>query len=107
MGKIKRIKVFQLAKFQAILLTLIGLICGVLYSFGGLIIDTLVSAGILSSTTMSTPGLSYGTILAFGALVGMPLIFGVSGFILGLFEAVLYNLTAKWFGGFKIALANE
>ena len=52
MGKIKRIKVFQLAKFQAILLTLIGLICGVLYSFGGLIIDTLVSAGILSSTTM-------------------------------------------------------
>ena len=32
---------------------------------------------------MGTPGLSYGTILAFGALLGMPLIFGGLGVLLG------------------------
>jgi len=38
----------------------------------------------------------------FGALVGMPVIFATFGFILGLVEALLYNLFAKWFGGIEL-----
>jgi hypothetical protein len=102
MNKIKKIGVFSFARFQAILAGLIGLVCGILYSFGGLIIDVLVSLAILSPISMETPGLSYGTVLAFGALIGIPVIFMVAGFILGLMEAILYNLFAKWFGGLKI-----
>ncbi|MCF7560137.1 DUF3566 domain-containing protein [Sabulilitoribacter multivorans] len=102
MEKIKRIGVFSFAKFQTLLGGLIGLVLGILYSFGGLIIDMLVSWDILSATTMETPGLSYGTILAFGALIGMPAIFAVAGFFLGILEAILYNLFARWFGGVKI-----
>lgn len=49
----------------------LGLACGVLYSVGGLIYDLL------------TVGLNWGTAMAFGAVVGMPLIFGAFGFILG------------------------
>ena len=79
--------------------TLLGLLAGVFYSFGGLIIDTLVSLGVLSPERMSTPGLSYGTILAFGALIGMPLIFAVFGFFAGLVEAILFNSFASFFGG--------
>jgi len=49
----------------------VGLVCGVAYAFGGLVHD------------LSTTGLSVGTALAFLALVGMPLGFGLLGFLLG------------------------
>jgi hypothetical protein len=47
----------------------VGLLCGVLYSFGGLVVDSL------------TTGLNWGTMMAFMALVGMPIIFGTFGFL--------------------------
>lgn len=100
MKKIKKIGILSFAKFQAVLGVLIGLVCGILYSFGGLIIDAIVTIGWMTST--ETPGLSYGTVLAFGALIGMPIIFAGAGFLLGIVEAILYNIFAKWFGGLKI-----
>jgi len=99
----KKIKVFAFAKFQAVLMALLGLLAGMIYSFGGLIIDVSVSLDWM--THSSTPGLSYGTILAFGALLGMPLIFAVVGFIGGILEAILFNLFAKWLS--KISLNFE
>jgi len=92
--------VLSLSKLQAVLGSLFGLFLGIIYSFGGLIIDTLVSSDLISSS--ETSGLSYGTILAFGALIGMPLIFGVLGFMLGLIEAIFYNFFARKFGGLKV-----
>jgi hypothetical protein len=100
MTKIKKIKPFSLAKFQAVLFALLGLVAGIVYSFGGLAIDTLVTLGWV--TTTETPGLSYGTVLAFGALIGMPGIGMITGLIVGFVSAILYNLFAKWFGGLTI-----
>ena len=60
MARSKKIKVLSFAIFQGFLGTLLGLIAGICYSFGGLIIDVLVSMGWV--TTSETPGLSYGTI---------------------------------------------
>ncbi len=102
MKHLKRIKIFQFALFQSILMGLIGILCGILYSFGGLLIDALVSLGILSPEMMSTQGLSFGTILAFGALIGMPVIFAIAGFLLGIVESFLYNTYTNWFGSLKI-----
>lgn len=102
MKKLKKLKIFPFALFQAFLFLLIGVIFGVLYSFGGLIIDTLVSTNVLSAKKMETPGLSYGTILAFGALIGMPLIGAAIGFLSGIVEAILYNIFTNIFGGLKI-----
>ncbi len=102
MKPIKRLKLFPFACFQAFLGLLIGLLCGILYAFGGLLIDIGVSLGLLSPEAMSTPGLSVGTLLAFGALLGMPLIFAGIGFLLGAIGAILYNLYAICFGGLKI-----
>lgn len=94
-----RIGIFSFAKFQAFLFSLVGLLAGIIYSFGGLVIDTLVSLGLMTSD--ETAGLSYGTILAFLALIGMPLIFGIVGFLAGIVEAFLYNKVVKWFRIFK------
>ena len=102
MKTIRKLNVFQFALFQAFLLFLIGVLCGILYSFGGLIIDSMVSLGWLSPEKMETPGLSYGTVLAFGALIGMPLIGAGIGFATGIIEAILYNIYAYFFRGIKL-----
>ncbi|WP_430931451.1 hypothetical protein [Saccharicrinis sp. 156] len=100
MEKIKKIGVFSFGRFHAVLGGHIGLVCGVLYSFGGLIVDVLVTMNWMVST--ETPGLSFGTVLAFGALIGMPLLFSAAGFIWGMIGAVLYNISVKWFGGINL-----
>lgn len=92
--------VFKLIRLQTILGALLGLFCGLLYSVGGLVLDTLVSLNWINST--ETPGLGIGTILAFGALIGMPLIFGLAGGVLGAIEGLLYQLAQKWLGPFKL-----
>lgn len=88
-----------LAKLQAVIMAALGLVAGILYSFGGLIMDALVSAGWLDSS--STSGLSLGTLLAFGALVGMPALFAIAGFAAGAIGATLFNIVAPWFGGIQ------
>ena len=102
MAKVKKIEMLSFGKLQAIIMLIVGLLAGIVYSFGGLIIDIFVSLSWITSS--ETPGLSYGTVLAFGALIGMPLIFAIFGFIFGLIEAFIYNLVARWFGGIEIKL---
>jgi hypothetical protein len=102
MVQCNKIRVFDFAKFQAIFASLLGLVAGLFYSFGGLVIDVLVSSEILSNITYGTSGLSYGTVLGFGALLGVPLIFAFVGGVLGLFEALLYNVYVKWFDAIEI-----
>lgn len=102
MSKLKKIKVLSLAKLQAVIMTIAGLISGILYSFGGLLIDVLVSIGWVSPESASTPGLSFGTVLAFGALIAMPIIFAICGFLAGAIGAFLYNIFGRWFGGIEI-----
>ncbi len=90
-----KINPLEFAKFQALLFGLLGLLAGILYSFGGLIIDLLVTLGMIVPEVASTPGLSRGTLLAFGALFGMPVICALIGFIVGPVEAMMYNLVRK------------
>ena len=86
------IGVLSVATRQAALMAVIGLVAGFLYSFGGAAIDALVTAGLITSS--STPGLSWGTALAFLALIGMPVYFAVFGFAAGAIGAFLYGLVA-------------
>lgn len=102
MEVLNRIGVRSAARFSVAGGVVLGLIAGIIYSFGGAIIDILVSAGWVTSD--ETPGLSSGTALAFGALLGMPVIGGVTGFVAGAFGAWLYNLVASRVGGVKINL---
>ena len=84
------IGVFSVAARQAALMAVVGLLAGFVYSFGGAAIDVLVTAGVITSG--STPGVSWGTALAFLALIGMPVYFAVFGFAAGAIGAFLYGL---------------
>jgi hypothetical protein len=90
MARLKRLGVLFFAKLQGIVMAFVGLIAGILYSFGGAIYELLT--GTLNS----------GTALAFFALIGIPLLFGVVGFVAGAIEAVLYNFVVRWFGGIEV-----
>ena len=89
--------ILSITKLQTYLLALVGLLLGFLYSFGGLLVDTLVTMGLVDGAIAGTPGLSYGTLLAFGALIGMPAIGAVAGFLLGIAEGILYTAVKKYF----------
>lgn len=97
MHTIKKLKILSFAKFMTLIGALIGMLFGIIYSFGGLMIDIMVSMDWLS--TSETPGLSEGTLLAFGALIGMPLIGALAGCVTGLVAAPLYNRYTRHFSG--------
>ena len=69
----------MLAKCMAFL----GVFLGLLYSFGGLIVDLL------------TVGLNWGTAMAFGALIIMPIALGTVGFICGLISHLIMGFIKK------------
>ncbi len=105
MVKIKKIRVMSLAKLQGAMAAFIGLVAGILYSFGGALLDVLVSMGWISSA--ATTGVGYGTALAFLAIIGMPIMFGIVGFVAGLIAAGLYNLVAQRVGGVEVDLEQQ
>ena len=82
--------ILSLARIQAYLLGLIGLILGLIYAIGGLIYDSFVTLQWISSSSSS--GLSPGTLFAFGAIVGMPIAFALMGYIMGIVEAACHKI---------------
>lgn len=100
MATLDTVGVLSSAKLLAALMGFVGFVAGILYSFGGATIDVLVSKGWIISA--ETPGVGWGTALAFLALIGMPIIFASCGLIAGTIGAVLYNLVASRVGGIEM-----
>lgn len=68
-------------------------------------------AGLMGALgALANSGSHNNPIAAFGAIgviliaILIPIFYGVMGFILGLIGALIYNLIAKWVGGFEIEL---
>lgn len=94
----QQLNLIQFLKFISFIGFLLGLLAGVIYSFGGLVVDTLVSLDVLAAETFETPGLSKGTLLAFGALIGMPIIGAGFGLALSVVGGLLYNIVSRILG---------
>jgi len=73
---------------------LVGLGAGVLYAFGGVPVD------------IANGQLGWGTVMAFGALVGMPAIFGAIGAVSAAVVALAYNRVARRTGGIGLSLTD-
>ena len=88
--KLKRLGVLSVAKLQAILMAVFGLILAILYAFAGTMIGVVYgSAGL---------GVGFGLF----AIIIFPILYGLLGFISGAIIAFLYNLFAGWFGGVEM-----
>ena len=80
----------SLARLLALLMARLGFLVGIVYSVGGFLFE------------LSTGTPNSGTALAFFALLGMPLLFAITGCVAGLILAPLYNLLARF--GFGLEL---
>jgi Ca2+/Na+ antiporter len=93
MRKIKSVGVVSVGKIFGAVNAIFGLVAGCIF--------TIVTF-FLSVTTSQTSFV--GMIFGVGAIIFLPIFYGVLGFIFGALFALIYNLVAKWFGGIEINL---
>ncbi|HEX9670962.1 MAG TPA: hypothetical protein VGC93_15930 [Thermoanaerobaculia bacterium] len=94
---LKRIGVLSCGKMMGALYALMGLIFGAIFSLlslvGGL-------AGLASGEDQAIFGVLFGV----GAIVILPILYGIFGFLGGLLTAFLYNVVAGIAGGVELQL---
>jgi hypothetical protein len=98
--RITRIAPLQAGKITGVLYACMGLIFIPFFAFAAL-------AGAFAQQAQQTQGVSTAPMaLLTGVMIGfgifMPIIYGVMGFLMGIIGAALYNLTARWIGGFEV-----
>ncbi|MDD5340821.1 MAG: hypothetical protein PHC97_00055 [Patescibacteria group bacterium] len=97
MTKIKSLDVLSVAKVEGLLGVILGLVLGILFA--------LVGAGISGMLgDQGGWGMMGGGLFA---IILMPIMYGIGGFISGAIVAWLYNLVAGWIGGIGIELENK
>ena len=79
-------------------------ITGTLYAILGLIIGACISLFAMagSMTSERAGGAMLGAVMGVGAIIVMPLFYGLMGFIVTLISAWLYNVAAGIVGGVEI-----
>ncbi len=82
----------------------IAKIAGALYALFGFIFGALITVfAVVGSAFMpkDAPG-GFGLLFGAGAIIALPIVYGLLGFIGSLIAAALYNLMATWVGGIEI-----
>jgi len=97
---IRRFGVLSVAKMYGLLMFLFGLIFGVIY---GLILIVFGAAISAMSRDAAAGGIST-VAMGVGVMIGLPLFYGVLGFIMGAIGALIYNAVAGIIGGVKFEL---
>jgi hypothetical protein len=95
--QLKRIGPLSLARLAAGLYGAIGAFAGLVFALAALVGTTFAHE---ASDANPVLGLVFGV----GAIVFLPLIYGVLGAIMALVVAALYNLLAGWLGGVELTL---
>ena len=98
---LKRIGPLSLGKIMGILYAVLGLLMGFIFSAVALF-GALLGAAFSNS---SEPFV--GLIFGFGAVIAMPILYGVMGFIGGLITAAIYNFVVKFTGGLELEFEGE
>lgn len=97
---IRRIGVLSLGKVMALMYAGIGLVFGVLYA-----LFALVGGGAMMAMGDGGEGaLGGGMMMGMGlaAVIVLPILYGVFGFIGGIISAFFFNLAAKYAGGLEL-----
>ena len=86
-----------------------GKIMGVIGALGGLIGGAMIALMSVLGGAMHQPAAGGGAhfpaaFLGVGAIIAMPIIYAICGFIVGLIYALLYNFAAGIIGGLELEL---
>lgn len=99
MTKLKKIGVLSAAKIYGLCCTLMGLLLGLIFALFGSVFSSIMQASGAEVSGMLVGGL--------GAIIIMPIMYGIFGFVGGAIGAFIYNLIAGWIGGIEIELENK
>jgi len=98
--RIKRIAPLQAGKMLGALYACMGLLFLPFFALAGVVGAFAQHASEAQSAATPAPTLLAGMMFGFGIL--MPVFYGVMGFVFGIIMAAIYNLFARWIGGFEV-----
>lgn len=98
---VKRIGVVSAGKISGILYAGIGLVFGLFFSLFAVVGSAI---GSFADEGPGAAGALFGLLFGLGAVVVMPIAYGLLGFLAGLLSAALYNLASRLVGGLEIDL---
>jgi len=98
---IRRFGIFSVAKMYALLMFVFGLIFGVIYGLFFIIFGAAMSAMGNQNEALGGVG---SIVMGVAFIVGIPIFYGVLGFIMGIITALIYNFAAGLVGGIKFEL---
>jgi hypothetical protein len=98
---IRRFGVLSVAKMYGLIMFIFGVLIGVLYGLFFIIFGAAMSAAGGNQAAMG--GVST-AIVGIGMMIGIPLMYGVLGFIMGAIGALVYNGLSGMIGGIKFDL---
>jgi hypothetical protein len=99
---IKRFGVLSAAKLYAVVMAAIGLIIGIPL---GLIMMVIGAAVMSMGRDGGAPG-GVGIGMGLFYMIGLPIMYGLMGFIFGALGALVYNMAAGFLGGLELELEN-
>ncbi len=100
---IRRFSVFSVAKMQALLMFVMGLIFGVIYGLFFMLFGAAMSALAPTGEGQAMGGIS-SIVIGLLFIIGFPIAYGFIGFIGGAIGALIYNIAAGIVGGIKFEL---
>jgi len=80
-----------------------GIVLGILYGILSLIIVPFLLIAAIIGSRSATPGPG---IFGVGLVILVPVLYAVVGFIGGIIAAAIYNVVAKWTGGFEFEVGD-
>ena len=98
--ELKRVGPLSCAKVAGVLYACLGLIIGFFFSLAA------VLGAALGAATGDEPGTAlFGLLFGVGAIVILPVFYGLLGFLTAWVGAALYNLVVRFTGGIEVDLA--
>jgi hypothetical protein len=94
---LKRIGVLSCGKVMGLLYAVFGLIAGLLLSVLSLL-------GVAIGAASGDGEAALGALFGVGAVILLPIVYGLLGFLAGMLVSALYNLAARFTGGLELEL---
>jgi hypothetical protein len=108
MSTIRRIGILSLAKFLGILYGGLGLIAGLivtLISLSGSIISRVLSQNPFAQSFQgNSQGPIVSVLFGIGAIIFLPIIYGIFGFLIGIVVGFIANIALRLSGGIQLKL---
>lgn len=96
---LNRVGVLSAGKIMGVLYAVMGLIGGIFLS-----LFAVMGTALGSLQNQSSPEAAFGLLFGIGAIIFLPIFYGVLGFVGGIILAAVYNLIARIIGGLELEL---